>query len=500
MHLTRKLGVEIRQAFEHSNPKYYKAKAMGFWPGKEPKKIKTWREADGNLTLPRGGLWKLREILREHDQPYRTIDERIEGTGPRGLPEHTLEPWDHQREWVNAALEIESGVVRSPVGSGKTSAFLLLACELGLCSLVIVWSGNLLEQWIDRIEKELGLRRDEIGIIRGKVWRIRAITIAMQQTLNSRGVPDNVSQAFGLVGADEVQRHAAKTFTDTIDTFPARYRIGMSDDERRKDGKEFLIHDLFGRVLHEVNRKKLEADGLVLPVEIRVLLTEFDSARYQRQHEQHDCVHEFHVVDEVCIYCKITRADAPAPPASFNDLLDEMSVDELRNQLIVCAAVAELEAGEQVLIFSHRVQHCLNLRGLLAEAGHTAGLLLGGKDNEREFDRTKRAMMDGEMRVAVGTIQAVGQAIDIPRLGRGILATPVTTNRQLLRQVSGRICRRADGKKDARLYVIHDDPIYGTKPIGSLRRRFDTVEVHRGGELVGGDYQTAKEWLKEKRR
>lgn len=500
LHLTAKLGGAIRKAFEHSNPKYYKAKAMGFWPGKEPKQIKTWRVADGNLTLPRGGMWKLREILREHDQPYRAVDERIEGTGPRGLPDHDVELWDHQRQVVEAALETECGVIRSPVASGKTTAILALACELGLTTLVIVWSGNLLEQWLDRIEKELHLQRSEIGIIRGKMWRVAPITMAMQQTLNSRGVPDNIRQAFGFVVADEVQRHAAKTFTDTIDIFPARYRIGVSDDERRKDGKQFLIHDLFGRVLHEVSRKKLEAGGLVLPVEVRVVPTEFDSLSYQLQREQHDCVHEFDVETDVCTYCNIAQVDAPSPPASFNDLLDEMVVDRMRNELIVGAAVGEIAAGEQVLIFSHRVQHCLNLRGLLAEAGHTAGLLLGDKDNEFEFNRTKRAMMSGEMRVAVGTIQAVGQAMDIPRLGRGVLATPIPKNRQLMRQVSGRICRRADGKKNARLYIIHDDLIYGTVPVGSLRRQFGTVEVHQGGELVGGDYQTAKDWLKERRR
>lgn len=380
----------IREAFTHANPKHHRMKAMGFYPSKkEPPTIETWRDEKDQLTLPRGGMQRLRQVLYEHRTPWRNIDNRTEGNGPRGLPPHRVELWDHQREIVAAMKAAESGIVRSGTGSGKTTAAIAFAVEVQLTTLVIVWSSNLLEQWAQRLRDELGLRTEDIGIIRGKNWRIKPITLGMQQTLNRGVIPDTVSQAFGVVILDECQSAAAASYTHTIDQFPARYRFGISASEKRKDGKQFLTYDLFGRVLHDVDRRELEDEGLVLPVELRIIVTDFTSIRYERQREIHSCAHDFG--SDACRHCGLGKHDRSQSP-SFNDLLYDLTHNRDRDDLIRAIVSSEIDASNQVLCFSHRVQHCLNLRGAFADDGHNAGLLIGGDEYADEFSRTKAGL------------------------------------------------------------------------------------------------------------
>ncbi len=484
----------IKASFTHANPKHHKIKAMGHYPSKkEPATIATWLKQGATLTLPRGGMQRLREVLVEHQQPWQTFDQRTEGDGPRGIPQHNVELWDHQQQVVEAMQRVESGIVRSPTGSGKTSAVLALAAELNLTTLIIVWSKNLLMQWADRIEKELGIPRSRIGIIQGQKRVIAPITLGMQQTL-AKGVGSTIAGKFGLVVLDETQRAPAASFTKVVSEFPARYRFGVSDDEKRKDGKEFLAYDLFGPVLHEVDRKEIEDEGLVLPVELRIIPTEFTSERYEKARDQHYCAHDFGV--DACIHCGLGRQEESQSP-NFHHLLEDLINNVDRERLIGRVVADEIAAGNQALCFSHRVRHCMRLHKRFNCDRHSSGLLVGGDDYAAEFDRTKRGLLDGSVCVAAGTIQAIGQAFDAPRVSRGILCTPITNNKQLLRQVTGRICRRADGKKDAAVYIIHD-AVQSDETIKRYLRWYDRVMVHVGGDYATGEYVGAKEWLKNR--
>lgn len=456
---------ELKTEFTHSNPKWHKAKAMGFRPpASEPKTYRTYQEQGAELRLPRGGVARLRNWFAEHGIDYRFADHRVAAKPVRHLPAHRVELWEHQREAVDAVLRYESGIIRSPTGSGKTTAAIAAAVEVGLQTLIVVWSSNLFEQWRERLVDELGLKRSEVGTIRGAKATLKPITIAMQQTLNSRGVAP-IAHEFGAVFCDEVQRFAAKTFMATIDALPARYRIGISDDETRADKKEFLIYDTFGPVIAEIDRDELIERGVIHDVEIIVVPTPFDHPPYR------------------------AARDAGATP-DFNGLLEAMTEARERNDRAADLVAMEVANGRQALVFSHRVEHCLRLDAALAARDVPSGVMLGGEEFADRFSESRAMMISGRQRAAVGTIQAIGQGMDIKSVDRGVLATPIASNRQLMRQVTGRLCRAASGKADAALYVLHDSRVFGDYPILNLLRWYKRVNV-----LTSTGKMPAREWL-----
>lgn len=479
----------LKRAFTHENPTRKKAEArLRNLPDKgipprvrgalyaalkaEPKYIATWLEDERGFSLPRGGLIRAREVLEDFGLEMATVDHRTEGDPTlRHDHEHLLELRDYQRTIGAAIDEVEQGLVRSSTGSGKTTAMIAAAAFTGLPTLFVVHTGALLEQWVRRLRTELGLEAKDVGIIGGGKKILRPLTVGLLQSCTK--IAKELAPIFGFIAADEVHLYAAKTFLGFIDHMTARYRIGVSDDERRKDQKEFLIHDMFGEIIANVDRSKLVADGRIFDVEIRLFRTGYAPRWYLETPEQ-------------------------ARPNVHNELLDDMIADADRNAQIVKIAIAEMRAGEQVLIWSHRVAHCERMRADLAAHDPRVGLLLGGPAMQTEYQRTLLGILDGSIAAAVGTYKAVGTGIDVPSIGRGIATTPIHNNRGFVNQVRGRICRRQDGKGDAILFYPWDEACFGLAPVEKLASLAKVAKVLEAGEWVD-----AKPWLKaakERRR
>lgn len=472
----------LKAEFTHDNPDHAKERRRldaRRWskgkPTKSPEKRETWREEGDDLTLPRGGLARVRAILDEHGIAVRWIDRRSEGTGPCPVgyvfAPH-IENVRFQLDMVDAAKKTQNCILRGPTGSGKSSVAARLAIAVGLCTLVLVQTRELFEQWKRRLVADLRLREDDVGIIQGSKARIRPITIAMVQTFAKKA--DKFRGVFGLVVFDEVQRAAAETFYPAVDACDAKYRVGISADERRKDRKDFLIYDVFGKVTADVDRKTLIRDGFIHDVEIRLIPTSFEALWYvalTNEQKQDDGV--------------------------FNRLVQEMAENAERNKIVADLAVADARAGRTLLVFSHRVAHCAELRAMIVERESRVGMFVGDAKYRTESDETSAGLRNRTIVCAVGTYQAIGTGVDVQHADRGIAVTPIHSNRQGAGQVRGRLCRidrsPRPTKTDAILSVLWDRRVHGLVPLRNFLRLNDgNVKVRRDD----GTWEDGRAFLK----
>lgn len=474
----------ICELFTHTNPTRIALVRMGVPPAalrNEPAEILTWDLSKTELSIPRGGIGRMREVFAEFGIRYRVIDNRTEGKGPKGIPAHKLSLRDFQEEMVNVGTRIENALLRAPTGSGKTTAALALASTIDLPTLVIVWTGNLFDQWVRRAVDELGIPEREVGMLRGSKRTIKPLTIAMQQTLVN--CVDEYADQFGVVICDEVQRFAARTFLSVIDRLPARYRFGISADERRKDRKEFLLYDVFGDIAVDISQSELIERGFVHDVAIDIIPTGFSAPWHSKLFERDD---------------NPSMAKVRARLQAFNRLVEEMAGDSERNAIAVQTAIDYVEKGERVVVMSHRREHCITLDADISSRGYKCGRMLGTDEDEPEFEATRKGLATGEIRVATGTFQAIGTGLDMPSVSVGIVATPIANSRDgrsFFGQVRGRFCRTSnDGKTSARLVYLWDREVYGLKPVENLCRWNRTVRILEGGMMVD-----AKEFLKRER-
>jgi superfamily II DNA or RNA helicase len=464
--LPRGVRDQLVAIFSHDNPAFHKLKNMRYSTKGEPRVIHTWaQEPSGYLTFPRGGLARVRHVLKEAGLTWMISDQRVEGSEELDveyLPPGEVAPY--QTEAMLTLHAKQNALLRAPTSSRKTSIAMMLAARCGLATLALVDTTALADQWKERVVSELGIPPGEVGQIFDGEFRLKPFTIGMHASIVSRAKkPEDrrrMIRYFGCVIGDEIQGAAAARAMESIDMFPAKYRFGISASEKRKDGKEFLIYDLFGKVAYEIDREYLVEIGIILDVEIRVLVSEFEAPWYGHP--------DSYGGDE-------------EKDLDFNRLLDEMQRDDARNALVVNAVKAEVDAGEQAVILAHRRDHCRLLDSMFAARSIRSGFLIGGADFADEFARTKEELRSREVRVGIGTMKAIGQGIDMPSVGVGAIATPLAGNRERFNQARGRLCRKPEGKTRAVMYYCLDPAVYPTH-LRNLVAWNPTVRVFERGE------------------
>lgn len=473
LHVPRGVLRDIRRAFTHTDPRYGRARGAGYSTWGKSSVLKTFTVDGPLVTVPRGGANRLRAIAREHGMVLRLRDGRT--TAPVALPAFngpTLRPY--QAAAVQRAVERQQGIIRAPTGSGKSMSALALIAAIGQRSMILVSDRNLLQQWVSVVRSCFGLPEESVGILGlGKRYVPGCpIVLAMVQTLSRKGSARLhevlARESFGALIVDECQTVAANMFQSVVDQIPAKYRIGFSADETRKDRMEFMIYDIMGSPIFEVDRDDLIRAGVVHAVDARVVPTEFTADWY---------------------------VNAEVVDRNFVQLVFEMSECDARNALLLNAVDGILDAGETpLMVFTHRRDHVTALVSMLESRGIRAVTLLGGSD-KREFADGLARLRSGDVKVAVGTYKAIGTGIDIPVIRAGLCATPISAkNSQFFNQVRGRICRVAEGKQAASIYYLWDTEVFPNQ-LGALEDWNDK----RVTVLRGGRWMTSREWLRAER-
>ncbi len=436
--LSREVFGALRDEFTHENTHREALRRMGVPHWGEPSVIRTYviDKATGAIDFPRGGLTRVLLLLQNHGIDVEVSDDRAPGIDVE-LPKSMRELYPHQREIVRAGLEWEQCLFRAPQAAGKTSALIALAAETGLSTLVVVHSNALADQWRKRLVADLGLRPKQIGAVGGGKLDLRPVTVGIHMSVKKAAKREEFRRYFGCVVGDEQHLIPAASYYAAIDQMPARYRFAASADTKRKDGKEFLLRDLFGEVAVDVDRNELVDTGRIVDVELRIVPTGFRAPWYGLSESSGDDRH----VD-------MTR------------LVTEMAANHARNEIIVDATEGEAASGEQVLVMAHLREHVMRLGQMLSARGFAVGYLLGGKDSRAEFNRTIEGIESGRVRIGVGTYKALGTGVDLPSIGAVVAATPITSNKQFFGQVRGRAARPTAGKSSARMFVVFDPHVF----------------------------------------
>lgn len=500
----------LTELFTHDNPEWGKHARFGGRVAKAiPRKLVTWADVDGFFTAGRGALALVRRTLEDAGHTVRIVDRRADGWFFEAEVKIALlvalsnagrSLYAHQIAIRDALWSRENALVRAPTGSGKTLAELAAIVQAGRHALVMVPTQALASQWL-RDAEAFGMREEWLGFLGDGSRRIRPITVALPQSLRhwihevrNPGSGEFGIEQFGTFVVDEVQGAAAATFADVIGRVPAKFRLGVSADERRKDRKEFLIYEAFGDPVVDVKRKDLIAAGVIRDVEVRMVETTFEAPGFLAIRDAAAELRERVVAGEK-IPPMTARRMKQDELAGWDALFKQMRDDEARNRLAAETVRRALDDGAQCLVFVHLREHAMELAlGLRARANaragdgrtHEIGLLLGGKSSAKEFQRVCEGIRDGSVRAAVATYKSTGVGINLPSLSAGVCVTPIHGNKQFVNQVRGRVSRK--GERPAVLWYLWDREVFGDEPVRAMLRWNTNVKL----VLVDGTMHDAR--------
>lgn len=354
-----------------------------------PRCFKMFTERDGVLYIPTQFAIDKFAHMNFHDTrtPGKTHECNFQGSLR-----------DNQNHAVTACIDLMNArggaVMCIPTGGGKTACALYISCKFHAKTLIIVHKTLLAHQWKERINTFVPSAT--ISMIQGDVFDTSGdYVIATIQTLLSRKYDPSKFTCFRMLIFDEAHHVAAPSFSECIQFLQCPLTLGLTATPHRKDGLERIIYWTLGPLAYKEAMKHRD-DVIVQPI---------------------------------WYSCDTYRKTLP--PVNTRGTIDNAALlrrlvnDAQRTDKIV-QHIASLCPTRQILVLSHRRDHCKSL-------AHALAAKFSQNDVSLYLDKSR----DATKRIVVATYAMVGEGFDEPRLNTLVLATPASD----VTQAVGRILR-----------------------------------------------------------
>ena len=355
-----------------------------------PRMIQSFEEDNTHLMIPRGLKSKVSEFFTSNAVKFNIENKRYFDKVETKKVHFTLRP--EQNDAINAIVKNDFCICVAPPGFGKT----LLGAkmfELRECSTLIIVNKNmLLNQWIERFVDYFGYDKKDIGYLGKSKNKLNGtIDVATMQSLKNN--PDYIHN-YSFVIVDECHHIPAVTFEQIIKNFRGKYILGLSATPNRKDGLQPILYQQLGDIAYEYKKKRTHNNKL------EVIRTDF-----------------------------ISQAD------NYASIINELCIDENRNNLIIAAIKDNI--SRKILLLTDRIEH-INILEHLLMLENIDYVSIHGSLNKKE--QVENMNLVKEKSLILATTSYFGEGIDFPHLNTILFATPISYYGRLV-QYLGRIGR-----------------------------------------------------------
>jgi superfamily II DNA or RNA helicase len=433
--LSARSAERLRFALSYPNPEYVRALRLRKTGEGLPVRTQCLGEApDGSVVAPRGAFDVVRRSLAEDDLRAVVDDQRSIGDPIGPLPAVPIR--DYQRAGVLALERKVQGAVVLPCSAGKSRLGIAAIARLSRTAIVLVHTGDLLDQWVEAAREHLGLEPGVVDAQRKEIDR-PVVVASIWSLLPMLETDPELGRRFGVVVIDEVHHIPSKTAQAVLRLLPAKYRLGLTATYDRDDGHTQMVGWSLGPKLLVKTAQELIELGFLMRPEVVEIRSEFE--------------------------CEMS----PNDKRRFAKMERALTTDVARNKLIVDLASWNVQAGECVLILSNRKGHCRLLGKLLTAAGTPPQVVLGSTSKKKRKGALE-AMRRGEESLIIATSLA-DEGLNIERLSRIILAFPGRAAAPTTQRL-GRLMRLWPGKVPI-LYDIVDPHVPALSSRASARRK-----------------------------
>lgn len=439
LNLMPRIQNQIRSLAAFDNPEFYKNKRLGYSNYYNFSAVYLGKDVDGYIQIPRG----LKEqIIEECKKSGIAVD--ISDQREKGRPIRVSFIGDLRTQQELAAeklLTYSDGVLSAATAFGKTVVCSYLIAERKVSTLILLQSKDLLNQWVDELNKFLDIKEEPpeyetktgrkkkrdsvIGILHGSKNTLTGIVdVAMVGSMNSKGKFNDLINSYGMVIMDECHHAASNTSVELLQKINAKYVYGVSATPKRGDSLDKIIYMLLGPLRHRFTAlERAQEQGI----------GHYFVPRYTR------------VVDTVD-----SRED-------INKAYSLISTSKVRNEMIVSDVIACIAMKQTPVILTRFKEHAKLLYDTLKEEADHVFLLYGENTDKENADiriRLKQVPKN-ESLILVATGQKIGEGFDFPRLDVLMLAAPVSFEGRL-EQYVGRLNRDYEGKEAVYVYDYID--------------------------------------------
>ncbi len=340
---------------------------------------------------------------------------------------------DALNRWLGANGK---GVVVLPTGAGKTVLALEAIRRLGLNTLIVVPTIDLLNQWREMLEDHLNV--SDVGVLGGGSKTVHSITVATYDSASL--MAPKLTELFGLLIFDEVHHLPSPTYRLAAELFIAPHRLGLSATPERYDELHHDLDRLVGPVVYRISPRLLEQEGYLAPYRIETIqvdLTPEEKVQYD----------EFMAVFRA--YTK--KLDDIEPGWHFETIVERTIFDhDARRALsnLEKARRIALEASEKInhvekLLHKYKSEKVIifcRYTRVVEKISDLFGIpLITHKTKTSERGQILSAFKEGRYTKIV-TGQVLDEGVDVPDASVGIIISGTGSKREFIQRL-GRLLR-----------------------------------------------------------
>lgn len=418
----------LKRLATFANPVFYEKQRLRFPTYDTPRFLFAGEWHPDRLVLPRGVLAEAQRIIEDAGATVTIHDARP--PAPRLKWKFSGELRPEQERAVQAMAAHEHGVLAAPPGSGKTVMGCALIARHRTATLVLVHRSVLLDQWRQELMRFLGLKKKEIGVLRGKTGkRTGLLDIAMLPSLARVENPAELFSEYGLVIVDECHHVPAVSFEALLKACTSRNLLGLTATPQRKDGLERLLHLQCGPIRHTLTA----APESAIPRTVVIRRSSFH----------------------------LDASLGPTPPV--HAVWQALVADTGRTEQIAADIHHCVSESHSPLVLSDRKAHLDQLAAAFArlqgENGATIFHLSSSDGIKRRREIRSEIEACGTTQkpyVLFATASLIGEGFDLPQLDTLFLAMPLSFKGRLV-QYAGRLHREHATKREIQIYDYLDD-------------------------------------------
>ncbi|MCH5228181.1 MAG: DEAD/DEAH box helicase, partial [Muribaculaceae bacterium] len=389
----------IKRIAAFKNPDFYAKVGMRLPVFNIPRIISCSEIIDDYLWLPIGCEESVVEFFKENNVKVELDDKSNPGISIEVSFKGELYP--EQKLALEKLTKYNCGTLHASTAFGKTVTAAAIIAKKKVNTLILVHNKSLLQQWRTRLDEflETNFQPAETRERRGRRKKFQQFggLSSDENTLNGKidivliqsSMEDNEVKPFvrnyGMVIVDECHHVPAVSFEQVLKGINARYVYGLTATPIRKDGHQPIIFMYCGEIRHKGESKpSSEADNFE-----RLLIPRFTGHR-----------------------------NFEAKEDNFTLLVEKLSKDEARNQLIIEDVEKNLKEDRTPLILTDRTEHVEVLAEQCKNICPNVIKLVGNvsvKEKKLQMDRLN-SISSNEPLVIVATGKYIGEGFDFARL------------------------------------------------------------------------------------
>lgn len=317
-------------------------------------------------------------------------------------------------------------LVSIATGGGKTIIFSHLIKEVGVKTLIIAHTNELLQQAKDKIQ--IVCPELDVGLLNAdnKNFESDILVSSIQSARITKNLEELKKKGFQLLVYDEAHHCGSDSSRVVLNELgfgegTANLLVGFTATGFRQDGKG--LGKTFDEIVYEKPTNELIKEGYLSPVRGIKIATDID-------------------------FSKITCVNGDLQAESLADVMNIPAI----NQLVVDSWIEKAE-GRQTIVFATTIKHAENLAAIFCKHGVKARCISGNTLKD-ERDRILNDYQNGLLNV-ICNCQLLTEGYDAPITSSILIARP-TRSRGLYQQMAGRGLRLFPNKKDCVILDFSD--------------------------------------------